>query len=94
MIVLKKETISSKSEITFLFKSKYILILELFIKNPDSEFFVNEIKRKTGLSPLLVVEVLKEFEKKEILKMNRRANAMFYRLNKESKAIRKIERIF
>jgi len=90
---MKKEAIGSQSVFNFLIKDKYYKLLKLFFNNPNSKFYVNQVKELTGISPRIVVEELKNLEKQKILTSEKLANALFYTLNKNS-ITKKIEVIF
>ena len=85
----------SKSEpISFLVKDKYFKILNLFYQNKESSFYVNQLKNVTKLSPRILIAELKKLEREKILNSERIANALFYRLNKDSPKVKKIEVLF
>jgi predicted transcriptional regulator len=87
-------TNGTENVLEFLIKSKYLRLLQLFSKNPDKEFYVNEVKRETGLSPQIVCDELKVLEQKGFLISTQRANILFYRLNQENKNMADLRRLF
>jgi predicted transcriptional regulator len=92
--MMKKEPKSSQSVFSFLLKDKYYKLLKPFFNNPNSQFYVNQIKEITGLSPRIVVEELKNLEKEGILKSKKLANALFYELNAENPKTKLVEVVF
>lgn len=89
-----KETKGSESVFALLIKDKYYKLLKPFFDNPDSQFYVNQIKKLTGLSPSIVVDELKTLEEVGVLVCEKLANAHFYRLNKDHDNTIKIRVIF
>lgn len=86
-----KEPKGSQSELIFLFKEKYVKILLVFLENKDTPFYVNQLKEKTGLSPRILINELKNLESEGILTSEKIANAIFYKLNTNSIKVKKIE---
>ncbi len=82
---------TSQSEIIFLFKDKYVKILKTFLDNPTQEFYVNELIQKTGVSPRILITELKGLETKKLLISKKRANAIFYSLNRNNPATKRIK---
>lgn len=84
-----------KNEITmnFLFKNKYSKIIGFFLANTDKEFYVNEILNSVKISPKVLCDGLKELENAGILLTERKANAIYYRLNKKNEFIGLIKRM-
>lgn len=56
-------------------------LLTLFFTNPKSSFYIREICRKTNEQTNSVSAELRKMEKAGILKSERRANNLFYRVN-------------
>ena len=54
---------TKKEPITFLLKDKNYKILKPFFDNPNSSFYVNQLKKITKLSPKILIDELKNFEK-------------------------------
>jgi len=77
----------NETNINFLFKSTYSKLIEFFLANPDNEFYVNEILKAVKISPKVLCDGLKELEKIGILLSEKRANSIYYRLNKKNKLI-------
>jgi len=89
-----KEPKGSQSELIFLFKEKYVKILLVFLENKDSSFYVNQLKEKTGLSPRILINELKNLENERILTSEKVANAIFYKLNTTNPKVKRIEVLF
>jgi phosphoribosylformylglycinamidine cyclo-ligase len=83
----------NETNINFLFKSTYSKLIEFFLANPDNEFYVNEILKAVKISPKVLCDGLKELEKIGILLSEKRANSIYYRLNKKNKLIDSIKKI-
>lgn len=92
--MIKKEPIGSHNVFSFLIKDKYIKILKPFYENKDKAFYVNQLKEITGISPRILIAELKNLEKEGILTSEHVANALFYRLNKDSLKAKQIEVVF
>lgn len=92
--MIKKEPVGSESVFTFLIKDKYFKLLKPFFDSSTSQFYVNQLKEITGLSPRIVVEELRNLEKEGILTSEKIANALFYRLNLKNPKTKQIEVIF
>lgn len=56
-------------------------ILEFFIQNPEKEFHVRQISKLINKSPTTVSKYLKGFEKKKILKSEKRLNHLLFKAN-------------
>ncbi|MBR9676248.1 hypothetical protein GOV05_04525 [Candidatus Woesearchaeota archaeon] len=82
-----------KEPLSFLVKDKYVKILTIFFSNPSSSFYVNQLKKMTGLSPKILIEELRNLENKKVLIKQKLANAHFYKLNKKNPDVLKIKKI-
>lgn len=91
---MKKEPKSSQSVFSFLIKDKYYKLLKPFFDSPSSQFYVNQLKEITGLSPRIVVEELRNLEKQGLLKSKKLANALFYELDTSNPQTKMIEVVF
>ncbi|MAE42225.1 phosphoribosylformylglycinamidine cyclo-ligase [Candidatus Woesearchaeota archaeon] len=83
----------NETNINFLFKSIYSKLIEFFLANPDNEFYVNEILKAVKISPKVLCDGLKELEKAGILLSEKRANSIYYRLNKKNEIVGSIKKI-
>ena len=54
-------------------------LIELFTEEPEREFYVREIARILKKSPTTISKYLKELEKKEILKSEKKFNHLLFR---------------
>ena len=63
---------------------KTIQVLNLFLDNADSEFYLREIARRLDISPSTAKIALDTLEKEGLIKKKERANASFYRLNTDN----------
>lgn len=59
-------------------------ILELFFTNPDREYHLREVVRRTGSGRGAVASELKTLSEAGILTIERRANLSIYKANRES----------
>jgi len=66
-------------------------ILELFLREPEREFYVREIAKLVGKSPTTVSKYLKEYEKKGILKSEEKFNHLLFRANSESSKFKQMK---
>ena len=67
-----------------LFTSKArMTILELFFLNKNSDFYVREIEKKTGLSIGSIQKELKNLSNIDLLKKRRRGNRLYYTINSD-----------
>jgi len=83
-----------ETNINFLFKNTYSKLIEFFLANQDAEFYVNEILKMVKISPKVLCDGLKELEKTGILLSEKRANSLYYRLNKKNELIGSIKKMF
>ena len=59
-------------------------ILEHFIKNPETDFYVREIAKKVKKSPTTVSRYLKRYEKEGLLSSQRKFHHLLFRANSEN----------
>ncbi|RLG13440.1 hypothetical protein DRN69_05590 [Candidatus Pacearchaeota archaeon] len=59
-------------------------LLEFFIKYPEKEFHIRQLSKLINKSPTTVSKYLKEFEKKKILKSERKLNHLLFKANVEN----------
>ncbi len=79
--------------INFLFKNKYSKIIEFFLKSPESEYYVNEILKNVQISPKVLCDGLKELEEAGILLSSKKANSIYYKLNKKNKIVDNLKKM-
>lgn len=65
-------------------------LLRFLLANFNSDYSINEIAKKCGLAPNGAYEILKKFEKKDILLIKKIANTKSYKINFESIEARKL----
>jgi len=53
-------------------------LMKLFLDNPTDSFRLRELSRLSGISPLSVMNYLKEFEKEELIKKYEKRKIPFY----------------
>jgi predicted nucleotidyltransferase len=58
-------------------------LLRLFFTNPDQAFYMQEIGRNLGKKPGCFQRVINNMEKEGVLMSERKANARYFRVNKE-----------
>ncbi|MEK6827200.1 MAG: nucleotidyltransferase domain-containing protein [Nanoarchaeota archaeon] len=68
-------------------------IKELFIQNPEKEYYVREISRLVGKSPTTISKKLKELTKKKFLIFRNELNHSLYKSNNEHEEYKQ-EKIF
>lgn len=90
-----KPAVSVQSSLEYLFRNTaQILILKLFFLNPNSEFHVHEIARRTGLSASYVTKETKKIEAVGIVSRRRQGNLVLFRINPKCVIFDELKRIF
>jgi predicted nucleotidyltransferase len=90
-----RETVFLKSPLEKLFRSRtQILILKLLFLNPNSKFHLNDIARKTGVSPSAVVKECALLLSLALVKRSVQGNLRLYEINRESVIYDELKRIF
>jgi predicted nucleotidyltransferase len=90
-----RETVFLKSPLERLFRSRtQILILKLLFVNPTSKFHLNDIARKTGVSPSAVVKECALLLSLALVKRSAQGNLRLYEINRESVIYDELKRIF
>ena len=90
-----RETVFLKSPLERLFRSRtQILILKLLFLNPTSKFHLNDIARKTGVSPSAVVKECALLLSLALVKRSVQGNLRLYGINRESVIYDELKRIF
>ncbi len=92
----KKEIkISVKSGLEYLFGTKsQILILKLFFLNPNKEFYLNDIARRTGLSASYVAKELKKVERIRMVSRREQGNLVLFSVDRKCTIYDELKRIF
>ena len=68
-------------------------VLSIFFNNPDQEFFINEIIRKTGLYPNSIQRSIITLENQGILTKTKKLRYLFYALNKKYPYLQELKNI-
>lgn len=58
-------------------------LLQAFLLNPESSFYLRELERKFGTSPGVLARELKAFSEEGFLKKTSRGKLVFYQVNRE-----------
>lgn len=58
-------------------------LLQVFLLNPESSFYLRELERKLGTSPGVLARELKAFSEEGFLKKTSRGKLVFYQVNRE-----------
>jgi len=66
-------------------------ILNLFIKEPEKQFHVRQISKVLNKSPTTVSKYLKEFEKRYILKSEKKLNHLLFKANVENEKFKQLK---
>ena len=66
-------------------------LLEMFLSNPESEFYQSEIARKSDLSRATSLKWLGRLVELNMLLSSRRAKTVFYELNLENPVVRQLK---
>ena len=77
----------------FLFKNKYVKIIEYFLAHPLDEFYVNELLNVLEISPQVLCESLKELEDVGVLTSIKKANSIYYRINNRNDLISILKKV-
>jgi DNA-binding Lrp family transcriptional regulator len=66
-------------------------LLEIFIKEPEKYFHVRQISKMAKKSPTTISKYLKNFEKKGILKSEKKLNHLLFSGNNESREFKQLK---
>ncbi len=66
-------------------------VLDFFMKEPGKEFHVRQLSKLLKKSPTTISKYLKNLEKKDILKSEKKFNHLLFRANVESKKFKKLK---
>ena len=72
--------------------NKYKL-LKVFMFNPEESFRLRELSRICKISPPSVINYLKEFEKKELIKIYKKDDIPFYKSNMDNEKLKVYKKI-
>lgn len=67
-----------------LIDDKLVKVVKLYVNNPDQEFYLREVSKKTGVSPASTHRILKKLTKKKILIKNKKKHLITYKINKKN----------
>ncbi len=84
---------NNEMNINFLFKTKYVRLIDFFVSNSSDEFYVNEILDAVEISPQALCQSLKELESLGILLSEKKANALYYHLNKKNEVVKILKKV-
>lgn len=65
--------------------------LEIFLEEPEEEFYIRELSRKLKKSPTTISKYLKKLEKEGILKSKEKFNHLLFKANAEKEEFRKLK---
>ena len=65
-------------------------LIEIFLREPEKEFYVRELARKLKKSPTTISRYLREFEKKGILKSESKFNHLLFKASSEKEEFRQL----
>jgi predicted nucleotidyltransferase len=65
----------------------------LFFENEDSEYYLREMARITGVPATNIRRELKKLEEDKLFVLNRRGNLLFYKLNKKHPLFKELKKI-
>ncbi len=66
-------------------------LLEIFLEEPEKEFYIRELSRKLKKSPTTISKYLKELEKEGILKSKEKFNHLLFKANIEKEEFRQLK---
>lgn len=88
-------TVRLRTSLERLFRSRaQVLILKLFFLNPRASFHLNEIGRKTGLSPSVALKECSVLLSLGLVRRSAQGNLTLYQINRESVIHEELKRIF
>jgi predicted nucleotidyltransferase len=91
----KRRVRARKSSLEHLFRSEGLIqILKLFFLSPGGEFYINEIARRTGLSPPYVAKELATIQRIGLVNRRERGGLVLYSISKSSLIFEELKRIF
>ncbi|HEX9846111.1 MAG TPA: nucleotidyltransferase domain-containing protein [Candidatus Nitrosotenuis sp.] len=91
----RSKVIESKSPLEIIFRTKsQILALKLLFLNTSKEFHLNEIARRTGLTPPAVSKELAKLVRAGLVKRRNQGNLSFYKINEAGIIFGEMKRIF
>lgn len=70
-----------------LIDDKLVKIVKLYVNNPDQEFYLREVAKKTNVSAASTHRILKKLTKKKILIKNKKKHLITYKINKKNSDI-------
>ena len=71
-----------------------IRLLELFLFNPDKDYYLREIAKKIDITPIYVKKELENLEGFGLVKKERRGKIILFSINRESPVFEDLKRIF
>lgn len=71
-----------------------IRLLELFLFNPDKDYYLREIAKKIDITPIYVKKELENLEGFGLVKKERRGKIILFSTNRESPVFEDLKRIF
>ncbi|MFQ6135827.1 MAG: nucleotidyltransferase domain-containing protein [Candidatus Hydrothermarchaeales archaeon] len=72
-------------------KIKQLKVLELFIENPYSQYYLREIARILDISPMTVKRTLDLLEGERLIKREKQKHMVLFRANMESQAFKNLK---
>jgi predicted nucleotidyltransferase len=91
----KKNGMKVQSPLEKLFRSRaQVLVLKLLFLNPEGEFHLNDIARRTGLAPSVVAKECAVLLSLGLVKRSVQGNLTIYEINKESVIHDELKRVF
>ena len=66
-------------------------LIEIFLREPEKEFYVRELARRLKKSPTTISRYLKEFEKKGILKSESKFNHLLFKAKTEREDFKQLK---
>lgn len=92
---IKEKTIEAKSLLEIIFRTKsQILVLKLLFLNPTKEFHLNDIARRTDITPPAVSKEISKLVKTGLVRRRSQGNLTLYSINKDSIIFDEMKRIF
>lgn len=66
-------------------------LIEIFLEEPEKEFYVRELSRKLRKSPTTISKYLKELEKRRILKSEKKFNHLLFKAKTEREEFKQLK---
>ncbi len=70
------------------------VVLEHFLEDPDSRAYARGLAKETGVSPLSASHYLRLYAKEGLLRSEKLANSIYYKLDSDSPVVKSLKRFY